>query len=109
MGLSNLVALGHALETALQEAISGNIPVDRPALSLFSECRNAMHQIGKILRAEKDPGGIAIRNVTDNIQVLLLNPARRTCRRARRRDQAAHRSRRAGPIDQGISGRNQAD
>lgn len=75
MGLTNLVALGHALETALQEAISGNIPVDRPALSLFSECRNAMHQIGEILRAEKDPGGVAIRNVTDNIQVLLLSPA----------------------------------
>ena len=74
MGLSNLVALGHALETALQEAISGNIPVDRPALNLFSECRNAMHQIGEILRSEKDPASIAIRSVTDDIQVLLLSP-----------------------------------
>lgn len=81
MGLTNLVALGHALETALQEAISGNIPVDRPALSLFSECRNAMHQIGEILRSEKDPAGIAIRNITDNIQVLLLNPAEAPRRR----------------------------
>jgi len=75
MGLSNLVALGHALETALQEAIAGNIPIDRSALNLFSECRNAMHQIGEILRADKDPGDLAIRNITDNIQVLLLNPA----------------------------------
>ncbi len=75
MGLANLVALGHALETALQEAISGNIPVDRSALNLFSECRNAMHQIGALLKAEKDPGAIAIRSVTDNIQVLLLSTA----------------------------------
>ena len=75
MGLSNLVALGHALETALQEAISGNISVDRSTLNLFSECRNAMHQIGEILRSEKDPGSLAIRNITDNIQVLLLSPA----------------------------------
>lgn len=73
MGLSNLVALGHALETALQEAISGTIPVTRSALSLFSECRNSMHQIGEMLRAEKDPGSVAIRTITDNIQVLLLS------------------------------------
>ena len=75
MNLSNLVALGHALETALQDAIAGNIPVDRSALNLFSECRHAMHQIGEMLKADKDPASIAIRDVTDHIQVLLLSQA----------------------------------
>lgn len=74
MNLSGLVALGHALETALQEAISGNIPADRSALRVFAECRDAMQEIGQNLRAGKMTDSLAIRGMTDNIQILLLAP-----------------------------------
>lgn len=72
MNLTNLVALGHALETALQEALNGSIELNRDTLRLFSEARLAMAAIGVALGHEGDTGQIAIRDTTDRIQVLLL-------------------------------------
>ncbi|MBL8033152.1 MAG: chemotaxis protein CheW [Leptospiraceae bacterium] len=78
MNLTQLVALGHALETALQEIISGNVAIDRQALNLFRECSHAMQQTGEALRSGQDPSTIEIRNLTDRIQVLLLSQRRAT-------------------------------
>jgi len=78
MNLTQLVALGHALETALQEIISGNVAIDRQALNLFGECSHAMQQTGEALRSGQDPSTIEIRNLTDRIQVLLLSQRRAT-------------------------------
>ncbi len=76
MNLTNLVALGHAVETALQEVLAGTVPVTRDALSLFSECHAAMQTIGNALKRGDDPANVAIRPLTDRIQVLLLEAGR---------------------------------
>jgi two-component system, chemotaxis family, sensor kinase CheA len=75
MNLSNLVALGHALETALQEALAGNLDINRDAVRLFAECRLEMLQIGQALEAGNDASGYPIRETTDKIQILLLGNA----------------------------------
>ncbi len=77
MNLTNLVALGHAVETALQEALSGGVAITRESLSLFSECRTGMQAIGNALKSGSDPSAIAIRELTDRIQVMLLETGRR--------------------------------
>lgn len=77
MNLTNLVALGHALETTLQECLSGNLAIDRDALRLFAECRSAMAEIGEALRTGEDATGIAILPTTDKLQVLLLEDKNR--------------------------------
>ncbi|MBV6492178.1 MAG: hypothetical protein LDLANPLL_00169 [Turneriella sp.] len=73
MGLTNLVALGHALETTLQECINGKLDVGRDALRLFSECRTTMSEIGNQLRIGKDTNSIDILQTTDRLQALLLD------------------------------------
>jgi two-component system chemotaxis sensor kinase CheA len=55
MNLSNLVALGHAVETALQEVLAGSAVTTRDSLALFAECRAAMQAIGNSLRRGEDP------------------------------------------------------
>ena len=72
MNLSNLVALGHAVETALQEVLAGSAATTRDSLALFAECRAAMQAIGNSLRRGEDPAAIEIRSLTDRIQILLL-------------------------------------
>lgn len=72
MNLSNLVALGHALETTLAECLSGNLSVDRDALLLFGECRSAMAEIGAALSSGDNATEISILQTTDRLQVLLL-------------------------------------
>jgi two-component system chemotaxis sensor kinase CheA len=78
MNLSNLVALGHAVETALQEVLAGSAVTTRDSLALFAECRAAMQAIGNSLRRGEDPAAIEIRSLTDRIQILLLEPQQRT-------------------------------
>ncbi|HRP69726.1 MAG TPA: chemotaxis protein CheA, partial [Turneriella sp.] len=73
MNLTNLVALGHALETTLQECLNARLQVDRDALRLFSECRVTMTEIGAELRSGKDGKSIAILETTDRLQALLLD------------------------------------
>jgi two-component system, chemotaxis family, sensor kinase CheA len=72
MNLTNLVALGHALETTLQESLAGKLSIGRDALRLFSDCRLAMAEIGEALRVGNNPAEIAILPTTDRLQVLLL-------------------------------------
>lgn len=72
MNLTNLVALGHAVETALQEVLAGGVSLTRDSLGLFAECRNTMQAIGHALKSGSDPTSIPIRELTDLIQVLLL-------------------------------------
>lgn len=73
MNLTNLVALGHALETTLQECLSGNLAVEREALRIFAECRTAMAEIGETLRSGENAAAIQILPATDRLQVLLLS------------------------------------
>ncbi len=75
MNLTNLVALGHALETTLQESLTGKLAVGRDALRLFNDCRAAMAEIGEALRSGNNPAEIAILPTTDRLQVLLLEGA----------------------------------
>ncbi|MBS0619730.1 MAG: chemotaxis protein CheW [Spirochaetes bacterium] len=72
MNLTPLVALGHAVETALQEAVNGNLQLTNEALRLFVDSRSAMASIGQRLRDGKDTSTVDIRPITDHIQVLLL-------------------------------------
>jgi len=75
MNLGNLVALGHALETALQEVLAGNVVASQGTLQIFHECRAAMLRIADALRSGSDGSEISIRHLTDQIQVLLLTTA----------------------------------
>lgn len=77
MNLGNLVALGHALETALQEVLAGNLVASAQTVRVFHDCRAAMLKIAEALRDGNDSQQVAIRPLTDQIQVLLLstNPA----------------------------------
>lgn len=75
MNLDNLVALGHALETALQEALAGNLAASTNTLGVFHECRAAMLMIADALRSGDDARQVSIRPLTDQIQVLLLSTA----------------------------------
>lgn len=76
MDLTDLVALGHALETALQEVLQGVVGVNSVVLNLFHECRVGMVQIAEALRSGKNTQHIEIRPLTDKIQVLLLTGPR---------------------------------
>lgn len=72
MNLANLVALGHALETALQEILAGNVVASPHTLGVFHECKAAMVVIADALRTGGADGQIPIRALTDEIQHLLL-------------------------------------
>ena len=76
MNLTSLVALGHAVETALQEILAGTVAVTHDARNLFSECHAAMQTIGNALKRGDDPTNVAIRPLTDRIQVFLLEADR---------------------------------
>ncbi|HNE18890.1 MAG TPA: Hpt domain-containing protein, partial [Turneriella sp.] len=73
MNLGNLVALGHALETALQEVLAGNLVASQHTVGVFHECRAAMLMIADALRSGSDGSQVSIRPLTDQIQVLLLS------------------------------------
>ncbi len=73
MNLGNLVALGHALETALQEVLAGNLVASQHTVGVFHECRAAMLMIADALRNGTDGSQVSIRPLTDQIQVLLLS------------------------------------
>ncbi|MFZ5629268.1 MAG: chemotaxis protein CheW [Spirochaetota bacterium] len=75
MNLGNLVALGHALETALQEVLAGNLGASPHTVGVFHECRAAMLMIADALRSGSDSRQVSIRPLTDQIQVLLLSTA----------------------------------
>ncbi|AFM11444.1 CheA signal transduction histidine kinase [Turneriella parva DSM 21527] len=77
MNLTNLVALGHAVETALQEVLAGGVTLTRDSIGLFTECRSVMAAIGQALKKGSDPNAIPIRELTDRIQVLLLETGQR--------------------------------
>jgi two-component system chemotaxis sensor kinase CheA len=75
MNLGNLVALGHALETALQEVLAGNLVASTHTMGVFHECRAAMLMIADALRSGSDGRQVSLRPLTDQIQVLLLSTA----------------------------------
>lgn len=75
MNLGNLVALGHALETALQEVLAGNLVASAHTVGVFHECRAAMLMVADAMRSGSDSRQVSIRPLTDQIQVLLLSTA----------------------------------
>lgn len=72
MNLENLVALGHALETALQEALAKRLALSTATIGILHDCRAAILAIADALRAGTDASTITIRPLTDKIQALLL-------------------------------------
>lgn len=75
MNLENLVALGHALETALQEALAERLAFSAAAIGVVHDCRATMLAITDALRNGDNAATIPIRTLTDKIQVLLLRPS----------------------------------
>lgn len=75
MNLENLVALGHTLETALQEALAERLALSAAAIGVVHDCRATMLAIADALRTGGDAAAIPIRALTDKIQVLLLRPS----------------------------------
>jgi len=73
MNLAHVVALAHALETLLSEAIDGRVATTADVLNAIAATRQIMQQIGDALKSGKTGAELSIRETTDIIQALLLS------------------------------------
>lgn len=71
MNLTNLVELGHTMESVFQEFQRGGIPVTKSVIDTLLECKDAIANIGHALGENQDPASIETQYLVDKVSALL--------------------------------------
>ncbi|MDH5720401.1 MAG: chemotaxis protein CheW [Spirochaetia bacterium] len=75
LGLTNLVNLGHAMESVFMEFFNGNIAVQKDVIDTLLECKDSISSIGKALKTGSNPDSIATDELIERVNAFLKGGA----------------------------------
>ncbi|MCS6984430.1 MAG: chemotaxis protein CheW [Leptospiraceae bacterium] len=71
LGLTNLVDLGHAMETVFQELERGHAPITAQVVDTLLACKDTIASIGQALKEGKDPQQIEVGSLVARVNAIL--------------------------------------
>ncbi len=71
LSLSNLVSLGHAMESVFMEFQKGKIPITTDVISTLLECKDRISEIGQLISEGGEPTSVETESLVAKVEALL--------------------------------------
>ncbi len=71
LSLSNLVSLGHAMESVFMEFQKGKLPITTNVISTLLECKDRISEIGQLISERGEPTSVETESLVAKVEALL--------------------------------------